>query len=228
MAHAYASEVNFGNKTTLRGTEVRTLAQISLERSESLVVFAFAKLQNAVPGTMCLLTLTWGHGGESISCDYELVHRMQVALAASTVRVEGRLVDASGGNNNLSSTQASISCVIGIGNVGGQTMQSTRWLHQRGNHGVLASEPTRLMCLEGFNIGSDTYLMLFDQPPPDRPGAAIDASIVRHVRGGMPFQISRPNSQAFRAGVYWLANSNPTLLDVDPQAQLWVEAEILL
>ena len=219
-----AREVNWGDRTKLTGSERKTLAWISVEASQSMIVYARAYVRGAgSEGVACVVHLEWGHGGASIDQDFPIVHRLRVPVAASMVKVSGRLLDTSG-NSPPATVTADVSVVIAPG-LDGETLRNTQWAFDAGSEGVLSDLPTRVMRIDGYNAGAaDTWLMVFD-------GAALAGeipTIARPVRSGTSFSIHRFDSQPFRTSVAWAASTTPITLTKDPSAFLRVDAEFLL
>ncbi len=219
-----AQEVNWGDRTRLAGGQQETLAWVSVAESGPLVLYATAAVRGgAGGGVACVVNIEWGHGGASVNQDYVVVHRLRVPLAASMVKVSGRLLDANG-KPPAAAVVADVSVVIAPG-LDGETMRNTRWLSQQGAEGELAGEPLRVMRLEGYNAGpADTWVMFFD-------GRALNGTaptVARPVRAHRAFVIRRFDSQPFRSRLTWSASTTPLVLTKDPAAQLRVDAELLL
>jgi hypothetical protein len=217
-----AHEVNWGDRTRLTGGQQKTLAWVSVAESGPLVVYATAAVRGGA-GVACVVNIEWGHGGASVDQDYVVVRRLRVPLAASMVKVSGRLLDEKG-NPPAPSVVADVSVVIAPG-LDGETMRNTRWLSQQGAEGQLASEPERVMRLEGYNAGPvDTWVMFFD-------GKAVNGTtpaVARPVRARRAFVIRRFDSQPFRSLLTWSASTTPLVLTKDPAALVRVDAELLL
>lgn len=219
-----AQEVNWGDRTHLTGAAPKTLAWVSVADSGPIVVYATAAVRGAgAAGVACVVNIEWGHGGASVDQDYAVVRRLRVPLAASMVKVSGRLLDARG-KPPPPSVVADVSVVIAPG-LDGETMRNTRWLSQQGAEGQLALEPQRVMRLEGYNAGATgTWVMFFD-------GRALNGTVpavARPVRAGRAFVIRRFDSQPFRSALTWSASSTPLVLTKDPTAVMRVDAELLL
>jgi hypothetical protein len=218
-------EVNWGDKTRIAGNERKTLAWVSVEESRSMVVYATGAVRGGAPsaGIAFVLNIEWGHGGASVDHDYPLVHRLRVPLAASMVKVSGRLLDP-GGKAPPASVVGEISVVIAPGS-DGETLRNTQWVADGGYEGTLWSGPVRVMRVEGYNAGAaDTWIMFCDGP-----GVNGDVpTIARPVRAGRAFVVNRFDSQAFRQSITWFASSTPLTLTVNPSARLRVDAELLL
>ncbi len=217
-------EVNWGDKTRIAGSERKTLAWVSVAESSPMIVYAAATIRGTSPtsGVACVVNIEWGHGGASIDHDYPLIHRLRVPVAASMVKVSGRLRDPSG-NAPSAAVVAEVSTLIAPG-MDGETLRNTRWVSQQGASGVISDAPERVMRVEGYNAGPDTWVMVFDGPgePGDFPAMA------RPVRAGRGFTMRRFDSQGFRNMVAWWASSTPLTLTKDPGAALRLDAELLL
>ena len=217
-------EVNWGDKTKLTGREKKTLAWVSTEESRPLVVYATAHVRGVgAAGVAVVVNIEWGHGGASVEQDFPVVGRLRVPVAASMVKVSGRLLDASGAPPPLT-VSADVSTVIGEG-LDGETLRNTRWVSQQGAAGVLSGGPERVMRLEGYNAGpADTWFMAFDGPS----AAGAFPAMATPARAGRRFALGRFDSQGFRTSVTWSASSTPLTLTPDPAAALRVDAELLL
>lgn len=218
-----AREVNWGDKTRISGNERKTLAWVSIEESGPMMVYAAATLRGPSGGTATLVTIEWGHGGASVDQEYPVIHRLRVPVAASMVKVSGRLA-LENGKPPPSTVSADIAVVIAPGS-DGETLRNTDWFAGVGADGTLVASPARVLRFEGYNGGAkDTWAMFFDGPANngDVPTAA------RPVRIGRAFTLERFDSQGFRRSVTWSASSTPMVLTKDPGALLRVEAEILL
>ena len=216
-------EVNWGDRTKITGRETKTLAWVSVESSLSMIVYAQAVIRGAgSSGVACVVNVEWGHGGASVDQDFPVVHRLRVPVAASMVKVSGRLLGASG-NPPPASVSADVSALIAPG-LDGQTLRNSEWTFDVGAEGVLSDGPARVMRVDGYNAGGDTFLMLFDGPAV----AGEAPTIARPVRANRAFSVRRFDSQPFRTSVTWSASSTPLLLTKDAGASLRVDAELLL
>jgi hypothetical protein len=218
-------EVNWGDKTRVRGNERKTLAWVSVAESCAMIVYASAALRGvgAASGVAFVVNIEWGHGGASVDQDFPVVHRLRVPLAASMVKVSGWLADENG-NAPSTSVSGDISVAIAPG-TDSDTLRNTRWVAQRGAAGTISDAPERVMRIEGYNAGSaDTWIMVFDGPGENGDFPAI----ARPARAGRPFTIRRFDSQGFRSSVVWRASSTPITLTKDQSALLRVDAELLL
>ena len=213
-------DVNWGDRTRLEGRKVQTLAWVSLEESCPVVVYAHATIRSG--SSICVVTIEWGNGGASVAGEYPVIKRLRVPLAASMVKVSGRLADPSGGPASPGDV-ADVSAFVASG-LDGETLRNTRWLHQTGASGVIAQGPQRLMRIEGYNAGSATFVHVFDGPP--ETGA--EPAILIPAPAGRRFRARRFDSQGFVDSVQWGASSTPLTYTADPSASLRLDAELLL
>jgi hypothetical protein len=216
-------EVNWGDRTKLAGNERKTLAWVSVAESQSMIVYAKATLRGPSAGVACVVNIEWGHGGASVDQDFPVVQRLRVPIAASMVKISGRLADEKG-NAPPATVACEVSVVIAPGQ-DGETLRNTQWVGDAGAAGVIWPGPARVMRLEGYNGGSsDVWIMFSD----GTAGNGDPPVIARPVRVGRTFTVVRFDSQAFRTSVTWAASSTPLVLTRDPNAQLRVDAELLL
>jgi hypothetical protein len=216
-------EVNWGDRTRLEGHKSQTLAWVSLDDAEPLVVYAAATVRGA-QNVICVVSLEWGHGGASVMSDYPVVKRLRVPLVASMAKLSGRLVDATTGTAPAASVVADVSAFIARG-LDGETLRNTRWLHQTGSAGTIATGPQRVMRVEGFNAGAaDTFIHVNDGAPTSTSAPAILAL----ARAGRRFVVRRFDSQAFVQSVAWAASSSAFTFAPDKHASVRVDVELLL
>jgi|GEM_PF-2567526 len=214
-------DVNWGDATRLRGGERKTLAWMSVDQARALTVYATARVRGG-PGVVCLVEIEWGHGGASVAEHYPVVGRLRVPLAASMVKMAGRLVDAQG-QPPAASASADVFAFIAPG-IDGETLRNTRWVHQIGAAGTVARAPERVLTVEGYSAGkANTWLMVFDGP--SEIGAL--PAMATPARAGRPFRLRRFDTQGFAQGVTWSASSTPLLLTPDKSARLRVDVELL-
>ena len=213
-------DVNWGDRTRLEARKPQTLAWVSLAESSPLTVYAQTTIRTGAP--LVVVTVEWGNGGASIAGEYAVIQRLRVPLVASMVKLSGRLV-APGGGQAGAADVADVSTFVAVGS-DGLTLRNTRWLHQVGATGSLASGPQRVMRIEGFNAGAATFVHIFDGPP--RGGA--EPAILIPAPAGQRFRARRFDSQGFLAGVSWGASSTPLTYTPDPSANVRVDAEFLL
>jgi hypothetical protein len=218
-------EVNWGDKTRIVGKESKTLAWVSVAESRPMTVYATAVIRGAAPGAgvAFVANIEWGHGGASVAHDFPVVRRLRMPVAASMVKIAGRLLDRAG-SPPAATVYGDISVLIAPG-VDGDTLRNTTWISGTGARGAVSTRPERVMCVEGYNAGvADTWIMVFDGP-----GQSGDApQMARPVRAGRAFRMRRDDSQAFRSQVTWAASSTPLALTPDPAASMRVDAELLL
>jgi hypothetical protein len=213
-------DVNWGDRTRLEGRKAHTLAWVSLGESSPLIVYAHASVRSGSP--VCLVTIEWGNGGASVAADYPIIKRLRVPLAASMVKLSGRLV-APDGSPASSGDAADVSAFVAMG-LDGETLRNTRWLHQTGSAGVLAKGPQRLMRIEGYNAGGATFVHVFD-------GLAetnAEPAILIPAPAGARFRARRFDSQGFVDSVQWGASTTALTYTADAAANVRVDAEILL
>jgi hypothetical protein len=217
--------VNWGDRTRIQGRKSQTLAWVSLEESQPVVVYASATVRAGTAGSaLCIVSIEWGHGGASVEADYAVIKRLRVPLAASMVKLSGRLIDPATGAPADAGASADVSAFIALG-VDGLTLRNTRWLHQTGASGTFsAKEPQRVMRVEGFNAGGSTFVHLFDH----NPGANAEPLILVPAPTGRRFRVHRFDSQGFARGLYWGASSVPLTYTADPAANVRVDVELLL
>ncbi len=224
-------DVNFGDRTKLTGGERKTLAWMSLDDSAAFTVYASARLSGPtalVSRIVPMVTIEWGHGGASIAADYPLVRRLRVPLAASTIKLEGRLVDIESGNPAPSDVHAEIAAFIAQG-TDGETIPNTRTVVQSGASGILSEEPQQVLSVTGYlaTATSNLWLMLFDAVAVPPNGTPPRMAVPAHALA-TPFALRTISSRAFFAGVTWAASSTPLVLTHALQASLHLEAEFLL
>jgi hypothetical protein len=214
-------DVNWGDRTRLQGRKTQTLAWVSLEASCPLVVYAHANVRSG--GSICMVTIEWGNGGASVAGDYPVVKRLRVPLAASMVKLSGRLVHPSTGAPAAAGDVADVSAFVAAG-LDGETLRNTRWLHESGASGVIARGPQRLMRIEGYNAGGATFVHVFDGAP--QTGA--EPAILIPAPAGQRFRARRFDSQGFVDSVQWGASSTSLTYAADNAANVRVDAELLL
>ena len=213
--------VNWGDRTRLEGRKTQTLAWVSLETSCPLVVYAHANVRRG--SSICMVTIEWGNGGASVAGDYPVIKRLRVPLAASMVKLSGRLVDPSSGAPGTAGDAADVSAFVAAG-LDGETLRNTRWLTQTGNAGVVAKGPQRLMRIEGYNAGGATFVQVFD----GAPEIGAEPKILIPAPAGRRFRARRFDSQGFVDSVQWGASSTPLTYTPDNSASVRVDAELLL
>lgn len=211
--------VNWGDRSRLTGRKPQTLAWVSLESARPIIVYAHATPRSGSP--ICVVTVEWGHGGASVVGEYRVIKRLRVPLAASMVKVSGRLMDVSGGNAAAADAM-DVSAFIAEGE-DGTTLRNTRWITQQGQSGEVDG-PQRLMRVEGFNPGPDTFVQLFDGSLPE-PGG--EPTILIPAPSGRRFHCRRFDSQGFSQAIAWGCSSTP-LAYTAQSTTVRVDLELLL
>jgi hypothetical protein len=215
-------DVNWGDRSRLDGRagSSQTLAWVSLDEPSPMTVYAAAGVRRGSP--LCILTIEWGHGGASVAADYPLLKRLRVPLAASMIKVWGRLISPSGGAA-APTDEVDVSTFIARG-VDGEVLRNTRWIHRTGAAGTLAEGPQRLMRVEGYNAGAATFVHLFD----GAPAAGAEPALLIPAPAGRRFVARRFDSQGFLRSVTWGASSSALTYSPDPAAVVRLDAELLL
>jgi len=216
-------DVNFGDRTKLSGPSTKTLAWMNVPEAAPFTVYADAKITGPAALIIPLVTIEWGAGTATVSSEYRIVGRLRVPLAASSIRVDARLVDE-GGAPVPAGVVAEVSAFIAAG-TDGETIHNARTVVQSGTSGVLSVQSERVLAVHGYNAGSEPlWAMLFE-------GSALP------VAGAVPrmatpaarlFRMRPASPREFVAGVVWAASSTPLVFTPAPGAALHVEAEILL
>ena len=216
-------DVNFGDRTKLSGPSTKTLAWMNVPEAAPFTVYADATITGPAGLIIPLVTIEWGAGTATVSSEYRIVGRLRVPLAASSIRVDARLVDDRG-EPAPAGVSAEVSAFIATG-VDGETLPNARAVVQSGASGVLSERSERVLAVHGYNAAADpAWLMLFE-------GRAVPAA------GATPrlatpalrvFQIRPASPRDFVAGVVWAASSTPLAFTPAPDAALHLEAEMLL
>jgi hypothetical protein len=223
-ATARKHDVNFGDRSVIRGGTVVPLAEVSVPESQAFTIYATpTRLTPAGAPVVPWVTITWGHGGASVQArEFRVCRRLRVPVVGSTVKVSGRLLTRVG-QPAPASTVCNLSVFVAPGS-DGQTPRNTIWLAQSGAQGLLSDGPEQLMTLQGYPAAAgNRWLMLFDQTTLPANGT-FPAMAVPARRA---FTRRRYDSQGFAFGVYWAASSTPITLTFDPTADLRVDAEVL-
>ena len=213
-------DVNWGDRTRLEGRKPQTLAWVSLETSCPIVVYAHANIRKG--SSICSVSIEWGNGGASVAGDYPVIKRLRVPVVASMVKLSGRLV-APDGSPASATDAADVSAFVAMG-LDGETLRNTRWLHQTGSVGSLASGPQRVMRIEGYNAGGATFVHVFD----GKPETNAEPAILIPAPAGRRFRARRFDSQGFVDSVQWGASSTALTYTADAGANVRVDAELLL
>lgn len=224
-------DVNFGDRTKLRGSERMTLAWINVEESAAYTVYASARLSGpaaSVSRTVASVRIEWGHGGACVQADYPIVRRLRVPLAASMIKLEGSLLDVQTGAPAPSDVEAEISAFIACG-TDNETIPNARTIVQSGESGVLGEGAQRILAVHGHNGGSvGLWLMLFDAIAVPANGAAPRLAVPAPSALTAPFSLRPASPRDFLLGAVWAASSNALVLQREPNASLHVEAELML
>lgn len=219
------TDVNFGDRSVLRGSAVVPLAQVSLPASQALTVCAAVTRLVAPAGALVSpwVLIEWGHGGASLQArKYRVDRRLRVPLVGSTVKVSGHLLTAAGQPPPVS-VVCHLSAFIGAGS-DGQTLRNTTWTSQRGAQGLISGGAEQLMTIEGYPANpAPRWLMVFDAAALPANGTFPAMACPANRR----FRRRRFDGQGFAFGVYWAASSTPMTLTFDPTAILRVDAEVL-
>ena len=217
-------DVNWGDRSVIRGGAVVPLAEISLPQSQALTVCAaVTRITPAAAPVAPWVLLEWGHGGASLQArDYRVVRRLRVPLVGSTVKASGRLL-TSAGKPAPATVVCNLSLFVASG-ADGQTLRNTTWTSQSGAQGLISGGPEQLMTIEGYpDSPAPRWLMVFDAIALPGNGAFPAMAMPARRR----FRRRRFDSQGFSFGVYWAASSTPIALTFDPTANLRVDAEVL-
>jgi hypothetical protein len=217
-------DVNFGDRSLLRGNARVPLADISVPQSQGFTLYAsVTRIEPAGAAVVPWVTVEWGHGGASLRArDYQVCRRLRVPVAGSTVKVSGRLLTTGGGP-----PPASVVCQLALfvaPGSDGQTLRNTTWLAQQGAQGLASAAPEQLMTIEGYSATpGGRWLMVFDATA--LPGNGTFPALA--VPAQRRFRRRRFDSQMFARGIYWAASSSPITLTFDPTALLRVDVEVL-
>jgi hypothetical protein len=227
MAYATArkKDVNFGDRMTLRGSEHQSLAHISVEQGQAFTVYATAAVTAPAGARVFpMISIEWGHGGGTLLArSMRIYRRLRFPVVASTVTVNGWMVDAKG-QPPPKTVSCRMTAFIAPG-ADGETIRSTDWISQSGAEGLISGGPEQLLTVEGYPATGPAarWLMLFDATA--RPANGAFPALACPARRG--FRRDRFDSQGFRFGVYWAASSTPLTLTFNPNDQLRVDVEVL-
>ena len=225
-ATARKSDVNFGDRMTMRGGERKSLANISVADAQAFTVYATAEVKApaAAPPVFPVVSIEWGHGGASVKArDFRIYRRLRVPVVGSTVSVTGGMVDGKG-QPPPKTVECRMAAFIAPGS-DGETLRSTDWISQSGAQGLISSGPEQILTVEGYPAGGPAarWLMVFDALTLPANGAfpALACSARR------AFRRDRFDSQGFRFGVFWAVSSTPITLTFLKTADLRVDVEVL-
>ncbi len=221
-------DVNFGDRTKLSGAGQKTLAWITLAESGPFTVYADVRFTAGsaavLPFLVPVVTIEWGAGTATMSAEYRIAGRLRVPLAASAIRVEGRLVDVRGGAVPPD-VVAEVAAFIARG-IDGETLLNARTVVQSGAEGSVSTESERVLAVDGFNAGPGAvWLMLFEGAT--APSGGASPRMATPAPAGAPFRIRPSSPREFVGGVRWAASASPLTLTPVPGASLYVETELL-
>lgn len=224
-ATARLHDVNFGDKTPVRGDQKRPLAEISVPEADAFTCYVTARVEPPAAAAFPVVLVEWGNGGASVAArEYRVYRRLRVPVVGSTVKMTGRLVNAAGASLPPSSPVTCHFVAFIASGSDGETLRNTRWTAQHGAEGLVSNGPEQLVTVQGYPAApAARWLMLFDAVtlPPNGTFPAM-ATPARRA-----FRLDRFDTQGFRYGVYWAASSSPITLTYDPAADLRVEVEVL-
>lgn len=217
--------VNFGDRTPVRADQRKVLADISVDQAQPFTLYVTARIEPATPGIIPLVHVEWGNGGASVVArEHRVFRRLRVPLVASTIKVNGRLVDAAGAPPPAGSpVTAHFAAFVAPGN-DGQTLRNTTWVSQHGAQGLASEGPEQILTVQGYPAAPGArWLMLFDAKAMPAAGA-FPAMAIPARRS---FRLTRSDTQGFANGVFWAASSTPILFTFDSSADLRVDVEVL-
>jgi hypothetical protein len=225
FAAARTRHVNFGDKTVVRADQFKHLAEISVPSAQAFTCYVTARVEPASALAFPAVLIEWGNGGASIAArEFRVYRRLRVPVVGSTVRMGGRLVDASGASLPPSSRVTCNFVAFVAPGSDGERLRNTRWSSQHGAEALVSGEAEQIVTVQGYPAAvAPRWLMLFDATarPPDGAYPAMAAPARRAYR------LDRFDTQGFRFGVYWAASSTPITLTFDPSADLRVDVEVL-
>jgi hypothetical protein len=220
------SDVNFGDRMTLRGGEKKSLANISVAQGQAFTVYAAAEVvapAGAAP-VYPVAGIEWGHGGASLRArELRIYRRLRFPVVASTVSVSGWLVDDKG-QPPPKTVLCRMAAFIAPGS-DGETLRNTNWISQSGPEGLISAGPEQVLTIEGYPAQAPAarWLMVFDATA--RPANGAFPGLACPARRA--FRRDRFDSQGFRFGVFWAVSSTPITLTFLNTADLRVDAEVL-
>ena len=220
------SDVNFGDRMSLRGGEKRSLANISVAEGQAFTVYATADVVAPAGAARVypVVSVEWGHGGASLKArELRVYRRLRFPVVGSTVSVTGWMVDDKG-QPPPKTVVCRMAAFIAPG-ADGETLRSTDWISQSGAQGLISGGPEQVLTVEGYPAGAPAarWLMLFDALTLPANGAfpALACPARR------AFRRDRFDSQGFRFGVLWAVSSTPITLTANPNDNLRVDVEVL-
>ena len=220
------SDVNFGDRMTLRGGEKKSLANISVAQGQAFTVYAAAEVVAPAGSAPVypVVGVEWGHGGASLRArELRIYRRLRFPIVASTVSVSGWLVDDKG-QPPPKTVLCRMAAFIAPGS-DGETLRNTNWLSQSGPEGLVSAGPEHVLTVEGYAAGAPAprWLMVFDATA--RPANGAFPALACPARRA--FRRDRFDSQGFRFGVFWAVSSTPITLTFLKTADLRVDVEVL-
>ncbi|HEY5240914.1 MAG TPA: hypothetical protein VIJ22_05595 [Polyangiaceae bacterium] len=220
------SDVNFGDRMTLRGGERKSLANISVAEGQAFTLYATAEVvaPAAAPPVFPVVGIEWGHGGASLRArEFRIYRRLRVPVVGSTVSVAGWMVDDQG-QPPPKTVLCRMSAFIAPGS-DGETLRNTDWISQSGPEGLISSGPEQILTVEGYPAAASAarWLMLFDAVARPANGAFPDLACPAR----RAFRRDRFDSQGFRFGVFWAVSSTPITLTFNKNDDLRVDVEVL-
>jgi hypothetical protein len=220
------SDVNFGDRMTLRGGEKKSLANISVAQGQAFTVYAAAEVV-APAGSAPVYPVAgveWGHGGASLRArELRIYRRLRFPIVASTVSVSGWLVDDKG-QPPPKTVLCRMAAFIAPGS-DGEMLRNTNWISQSGPEGLVSAGPEHVLTVEGYAAGvpAPRWLMAFDATA--RPANGAFPALACPARRA--FRRDRFDSQGFRFGVFWAVSSTPITLTFLKTADVRVDVEVL-
>jgi hypothetical protein len=223
--HRRGEQTNFGNAVMIAGgaAKSQSIAWVTADQSDSYTIYARATHKQGALATP-VLVVEWGHGGASIDRAFPLHRPLTLPLAASMVKLSGRLV-GEGGGPAPEDARYEIAAFIARGHA--DVPERTASVVQTGAMGLLGAGPQRLERLTGFRAApwfSVRWVMLFD------------AASVRDVPDGTEPVLARPlplyprcfdlGAREFGRGIVWAVSEHPLRLALDRGAIVRMEAEL--
>jgi hypothetical protein len=197
--------------------------------------------------------VAWGHGGTDVEADFEVTYRQRIPVAASTVKVDVflkalPLAQSDGTELNAAVPSGATAAFRGFVSEGAdaEPLYPTMWVTQMGagagnlvgpkGVGLLVGQQARLATLRAFTTdsagGGARYLQLFDQAAAPANGAIpVDCFPLNAPPTTAPAEVppwAFGQTRAFVQGLAWAVSTTPFVLTLDPNAQAFVTAELLL
>jgi len=224
-ATARAHDVNFGDKTLVRGDQKQPLAEISVADAQAFTCYVTARVEPAAALALPVVLLEWGNGGASIAArEFPVYRRLRVPVVGSTVRMTGRLAAATGATLSPSSKVTCHFVAFIAPGADGETLRNTQWTTQHGAQGLVSAGPEQLVTVQGYPAAAGPrWLMLFDDIA--LPASGTFPTMAAPARRA--YRLDCFDTRGFRYGIYWAASSTPITLTLDPAADLRVDVEVL-